>query len=1114
MTSMNVIATAIKQPITVTVGVIFSLLAGFVALKTVPIAMTPEVEDTVIAVTTTWENASPQEVESEIIDEQEERLQNVENLRRMTSISQRGQGLIRLEFHTGTNKEHALREVSDKLREVPSYPFNVDEPVISDSDPDSRDFIAWVVLRCSDSDFDIASLYDFVDKRLKPQFERIPGMAEVGIFGGREREVQIRVDPVLLAQRGISISQFVDAIQRTNDNFSGGALADGKFDIRLRAVGRFKSVEQVLDTIVRKSSAGPVYIRDVAEVVDTYKEPTSVVRSKGEPVIAVNFQREIGSNVIQVMEYLKQEIAQMNEPGGILDNQAKTLGIDGTLKLEQSYDQTEYIHQAIDLVLNNIMLGGSLATITLLLFLRSLKSVGIIALAIPISVITSIIILVALGRTINVISLAGLAFAVGMVVDNSIVVLENIYRHLEMGKKAAKAAYDGTTEVAGAVLASTLTTLIVFIPILLIQESAGQLFRDIALAICASVGLSFIISITLIPSYSVVLHGADNHHVHHYAGEGKRAVMARFFSHFFLFLTRNAVARWLIIAVFCLGTILGIYLLMPPIDYLPLGNRNIVFGILNPPPGYNLEYLMEIGGRIEDRIRPMWELDRHLKENGKEITYSPDEVGRNPFDKRPVLMDFERQQPIVPPPINNYFLVMVEGQMFHGAISSDPERVVDLIPLFQHATAPEIAPGIIAYAFQMPVFRIAGRTGSAVQVDLLGPNLDNVRSSASQLFRRIAGEYGIYTVQSEPLNFNLLSPELQVYPEFINLSDLNLSMRDLGVAVQVYGDGAFVGDYDMDGEMVDLKVISKDSIGETSLNDFGKLPVSTPNGEIVSLESISRLYRVMEADQIKRVGRQRAVTLQFTPPLGMPLQAAIGKIDSMIDNLKQTGMILPDVETQLAGSASKLDAMQTALLGDGTIEGTITSSLFLSLLVVYLLMCVLFQSWLYPFVIMISVPLATFGGFLALALVHAWSFHNRYIPIQNLDVLTILGFIILAGVVVNNAILIVHQTLNFLREKPEANGRSELRTARQSIADAVESRVRPIFMSTFTSVGGLLPLVVMPGSGSELYRGLGSVVLGGLLVSTLFTLILVPIILNVVFNIKSRFGSIVSELEI
>ncbi|MDR4504031.1 MAG: efflux RND transporter permease subunit [Candidatus Scalindua sp.] len=1111
---MNLIKKAIEQPITVAVGIILVIIAGIIAITRVPVQMTPEVEDTVIAVTTRWENASPQEVESEIIDDQEEKLQGLSNLRSMSSLSQRGQGQIRLEFATGVNKDAALREVSDKLREVPDYPEDVLEPVIDDTDPESNDYIAWFLIRTPDPDFDIQSLQDFIEDRVQPILDRVPGLSESNVLGGRERETQIHFDPVLMAQRRITVPDFIRAIQATNFNFSAGAMAQGKLDIRVRALGRFSSPDQILDTIIRQDESGPVYVRDVATVAETLKEETGFIRSNGKNVLAMNFQKEPGANVIEVMEKLKEEAGRVRAEGGILDSYAKAHGIKGGLEFFQVYDQTDYINQALDLVKSNIVFGGILAVIVLITFLRSLRSIGIIAIAIPISIVGTIVTMVALGRSVNVISLAGMAFAVGMVVDNSIVVLENIYRHMEMGKPKINAALDGAVEVSGAVLASTLTTLLVFIPILLIQEASGQLLRDIALAIIAAVGLSYIVSITVVPSGAALFLNVNGKKRLKQkkiqtgktadVSTGKLAGIIHPFrtTHYYLsnfpqylyrliyWLNGSMVRRVLIISVFIITTFLGIIVTIPPIDYLPYGNRNLTFGLLIPPPGYNVTKLKELGKRVEKKIRPFWEANKNPNGMDNHLYEVPSDTAPN----SPL---------ITPPPIKHYFQGGGRNgaTLFHGCISADPRRVTDLVALFKTSTRQDTLPGVYSFAFQSPLFRIGGRTGGAVKIDLTGFDQEDISQSASALYGTLVQEYGSTAVRPDPANFNVPAPELQIIPDLDRLTDLNLTTEDLGLTVQANGDGVlFRKDYHLGGDIIDLKLISRDAVGQTTITNFGDAKMATSDGVIMGLNTVSDFKWVREPEEIKRVDRQRAVTLEFTPPKGLPLQKAIDGINQKVSELKQANAILPGVEIQLAGSASKLTEVKEALLGDGSVLGTLTSALFLAMVIVYLLMCILFQSWIYPFVIMFSVPLATLGGFLGLALVHYWSVVNRYMPVQNLDVLTIIGFVILAGVVVNNAILIVSQTLNLLRYDRELE-------PNKAISIAVESRVRPIFMSMLTSVGGMLPLVLMPGSGAELYRGLGAVVLGGLFVSTIFTLIFVPVLLGLVFDLKGKLRS-------
>ena len=1093
---MSVVKIAIEQPITVSVCILLALVAGVVAILRVPVQMTPTVDDTVIAVSTNWENASPQEIETEVVDKQEEKLQGIANLRNMTSTSRNGQGQIRLEFETGINKEVALREVSDKLREVSDYPLQVKEPVIEASDPESNDYIAWCLLRTPDERIDMQTLSDFVEDRVKPHLERVAGMSEVNIFGGRERELQVHFDPVLLAQHQLSITAFVAALQDINKNLSAGALQQGKYDVRIRTVSRFTSPESILNAVIRKDEAGPVFVRDVATVHETFKEERSFVRHKGQKVLAMNFQREPGSNLLSVMAGLKEELKRINKVDGVLDTYAKAQGIEGGLEIIQVYDQSNYVEQAFGLVQGNIIFGGLLAVIILMIFLRSLRSIGIIAVAIPVSIVGTIVVMVSLGRSINVISLAGMAFAVGMVVDNSIVVLENIFRHMEMGKNKVRAALDGTMEVRGAVLASTLTTMLVFIPILLIQEMSGQLLRDISLAIVTSVGLSFIISITVIPSGAALFlraktkpNSEDNTAV---AAGGKFDPLALFKG---LPLALRKLSYWLnggflrrivLVLVFAIVTILGIVLTLPPIDYLPTGNRNLTFGLMIPPPGYSVQQMKDMGDRVEERVRPFW-----TDENGQPDKENMYQVPGGFFPGAPM---------VTPPGLEHYFLVGSEqGMLFHGGVSIDDKRVADVAPLFQMATSQAVLPGTFGFAFQFPLFRLGGSSGGAVKIDLVGSDLELVKQSAGALMGTLFQEYGPYATRPDPANFSVPTPEVQIKPNLLKLTDINMPVSEFGLAVQANSDGIIVGDYEWNNDIVDMKVVSKGSQVDKDLNTLDDALIATPDGSVLSIGSLSDFNVTNAPEQIKRVNRQRAVTLEFTPPAGMPLQAAIDALNEKITAMKQQGVIHPDVSVFLAGSASRLTEVKEALLGDGSFIGLTTSALFLALVVVYLLMCVLFQSWLYPMVIMVSVPLATLGGFLGLAVINLWSNLDRYMPVQNMDVLTILGLVILAGVVVNNAILIVAQTINFTND-PEYGDISY----REAIALAVESRVRPIFISTLTSVGGMLPLVLMPGSGSELYRGLGAVVLGGLIVSTIFTLVLVPALLGLVHDIRER----------
>ncbi|MEM6458373.1 MAG: efflux RND transporter permease subunit [Planctomycetota bacterium] len=1124
----RLIELAVKQPITVAVGVILAVMAGIIAMTSVPVQMSPVVDSAVVSVTTNWENASAAEIESDIIEPQERYLGEVSDLVSMTSVSQSGRGQVRLEFRTGTDINAALAEVDQKLSEVPRYPEGVDEPAVEGIDPDSVDYIAWIGLSATDPGFDSTTLHDFMERRLKPRFERIPGVLEVGIRGARESEVQVRIDPVELAQRGITYDQLVTAIERSNANFSGGRLEDGKNDLRIRSVGRFESVEEVADTVIRRDAAGPVYVRDVAEVALSFKEPTDWVKARGVLMPFFNYQLTPGGNMLETMAGIKAEVAALNRAGGLLEQEAQRLGIDGTLELVQTWDSSTYVEDAIALVRGNILIGGALAVFTLVLFLRSLRAIGVIAVAIPISVIASMVVMVALGRSINIISLAGMAFAVGMVVDNAIVVIENIFRHLEMGKPPRKAATDGAKEVAGAVLASTATTLVVFFPILLIQEQAGQLFRDIAIAIMAAVGLSLVVSLTVIPTAAaLVLRPREKRAEVPAAAEtdqpvkGPRLVLRKLrhamqkagqlpelVGGLIYALIGSWPKRLAVIGVFGVVTVGGIYLLLPPLDYLPRGNRNVAFNVMVPPPGYTLDHLQEMGEDIQAVVQPAWEAteDKFVAESRLRGRRSE---GTGQTFTVPAGDDHNPDLEVEAPLIDHHFMVAFDGRLFQAAIPRDPRKVVDVVPLLNHASRQEITSGdVFGFTFQFPLFRTGGTTGSAIKIDLAGDDLGRVGDAGRALFVRLLDEFGPGTVTPEPVNFMLPTPELRITPNDERVRDLGMARRDVGLAVAVNGDGHVMPRrFARAGELKDLKLITQDALNsEVPIEAMLNAPIAAPTGNVVDLRSLASVDRVREADQIKHADRMRAVTLQFTPPPEVPLSDAIVRVDELVAELRDEGAIDPGIEVTQAGSAGALNQIRAALLGDGTVLGTVSSSLFLAFAVVYLVMVVLFQSWVYPLVIMVSVPLATFGGFLGLAIVHEWSVADRYLPVQNLDVLTILGFVILAGVVVNNAILLVHQSLNYLRGTADDGDQTEALSPRQAVARATSSRVRPIMMSTLTSVGGMLPLVLLPGSGSELYRGLGAVVVGGLLVSTIFTLVLVPVILSVVFDAKARLG--------
>lgn len=1110
---MNVVRFCLDRPVTVSVGVILVTLFGVLALFAIPVQLTPNVDTPVITVQTRWTGANPQEIEREIVDRQEEQLQSVKWLRKLTSTSRDNSAELRLEFTQGVDKAEALREVSDKLRQVSNYPLEVDEPTVQAADSSVDNPMAWLILYADQDDEEVRKLRDFAEDFIKPYLDRVDGVASVDIYGGLEREVQVKVDAGQLASRGLTFGQVRQALRGQNENISAGTRSQGKRDYAVRTVGEYESVEDVLATVIAYTSGGPVYVRDVADVEMSFKDPEGMVRSKGQYVLAFPVRREVGANVIQVMDLLRQAVNRVNSE--VLS--ARKMRLD----LTQVYDETIYIRQAIEMVRSNIVYGSALVLGLLLVFLRSGRATAVLALSIPVSVVGTFLVIVMLGRTLNVISLAGIAFAVGDVVDSAYVVLENIFRHRQMGKPIRAAVLDGTGEVWGAVLASTLTTMAVFIPVIFIQEEAGQLFRDISIAEVAAVGLSMIVAVTVIPPLAARLLGKSRAfrrvedatpEVASSASPGapqKSDVVMRLAGVIATVVDRInglPLTRVVVIVGMSVGSLLLARVLIPEATYLPAGNRNLVFGFLLTPPGYSLDEFRRMADVIEKSVSPYWKAEpgspEHAELDRKWIAQTEAQLASNQIAavNNPGLNTLERSRVrrewLTPPPlVDNFFFVAFDGGCFMGCSSRDPARVKPLVNLL--GTAGRGIPGTFPVFFQSQLFSFGG--GNNAEVQVRGDDLDEVTRAASALQMECMKRFGF--PRASPSNFALGRPEVRIVPDRERAADLGLTVVDVGLIVEACVDGAYVGDFrQAGGDTIDISLYAKDQKNRPT-QEIEMLPVYTPRGGVVSLASMARLTDTAAQEQINHVERQRAVTLEITPPESMALEGVIRQIKDEIEpNLRAQGAIGPGVLVSLTGNADKLVAARNALVGEWTgwnftsLRNIVNGRFFLSVIIVYLLMCALYESWLYPFVIMFSVPLSVFGGFLGLALAHWGTLLSTDQPVQQLDVLTFLGFVMLVGLVVKNAILLVEQSLVHLREYGMAT--------RAAIHEAVRVRVRPVCMTSLTSVFGLLPLALMPGAGSELYRGLAAVILGGMVVSTLGTFILVPCVLGFTLDLR------------
>ncbi len=1034
---MDIVQYSLEKPVSVAVAVILLVTFGLIGLNKLPVQLTPDVETPNITVQTVWGGATPHEIEKEIIEKQEETLKGLQGLTKMESSSYNSFGEITLSFELDTIVDDALLRVSNKMNEVSGYPDNAQKPSIEAAGANSNPIIWMVVKPTVENKENIIHYLTYFENNIRQSFERIKGVGSVLIFGGTSEEFHVTLDMEKMAQNKISINQLSGVIQDANTTTSAGVLGIGRKNYRIRTIGQFQSIDDALDVVVYDDGLKRVYLRDIATIEKGYDKESAAVLHNGEQILVLGLRKETGANVLEMSDRVDAEVNRLN---------AEVLG-EKNIYIEMVYDQRAYINTAIDLVKKNVLIGALLAVCVLLTFLRSMRTTFTTAIAIPISVIGTFIFLWLAGRNLNVVSLAGISFAVGMLVDNSIVVLENIDRHRKLGKKAYQAALDGAKEVWGAVFASTATTVAVFLPVIFMQEEAGQLFRDIAIAITFSIMISLLVSISVIPTLINLLYRKRDYE-NKKQNLMQRSIVGPIFVSGIMAISglcqKNILTRLVTVILFTTLSIGLIDRLRPDAEYLPKGNQNFILNILVPPPGYSVDKFKEMG--------------RHIYTESKPYYGSEAKEGKDGF-----------------PPIKQMFFVGADRFTLFGGISDHEERAAELIPLFSRIM--NSIPGIFGISFQSSIFAQGLGAAKSVDVNISGDNINHIAGAAMNLFGAIQQKIAGSNVRPIP-SLETSYPEILVIPNKEKLASSGLSEKDLGVYVDILMDGRKIDDFSPQGtKEIDLVVKGRDT-DFTTPEDILEATIVNAYGDLIKVGDVADLEYSQSMPQINHLERKRTITLQVSLPDDLPLQSAIEIIENELVAPMSSGGKLDKVSITIAGNADKLKETGEAMKWN----------LLLALLITYLLLSALFENFFYPLIILFSVPLAAAGGFVGLVAV------NTFVKAQGFDVLAMLGFIILIGTVVNNAILIVHQSLN--------NVRYAGMKGMDAISDSVRTRIRPIFMSATTSVLAMSPLVVATGSGSELYRGLGSILLGGLTMSTMFTLFVIPALLAFVIRFE------------
>ncbi|MFT7193731.1 efflux RND transporter permease subunit [Rheinheimera aquimaris] len=1038
----------IRRGTILTVAVLIICVLGIVAALRIPVQMIPDLEVRTISVVTGWPGATPQDVEKEILIEQERYLRTLPNLKRMVSRASTGSAEIELEFPFGVDVNEALIRVSNALSQVPSYPENVDQPRLFSSSFSNNAFMFFrlMPLRGNPLTLDMDMLRDYAEDYVRPRMERVPGVSEVGVSGGAERQVQIRLDPGRLAQRGISLTQVRDAIRQRNRDSSAGDIDSGKRRYLLRMVGRFNELTELENLILSQQGDMQVRLKDVASIELDHFEVRDLAYTDGERTLGLSVRREPGSNVIDIKRQMMQVVAQINRD---------MLAANG-LQLTLISDDVRYVEDSVANVWTNLALGAMLATLVLFLFLRSGRATLVGVMGVPICTIAAFLGLLAFGRTINVISLAGIAFAIGMTMDNTIVVLESIEQARRRGLDRIEGAIAGVREVWPAVLASTLTTVLVFVPILFVEQEAGQLYSDIAIAIGAAIIASMLVAVLVVPAAIARL------------GFGKRSAMQQTDAvqppGVLLNLVNGIISSRLRRRVTLQATVLltlgAAWFLLPPAEYLPEGEEPKAFSSMIAPPGYNLSEMAAIATELRE--------------------YLSAQVERDPAD-------FDRGDTGMPA-LKYYSLSVSVGRI---RVLSEPVRPDDIEAMMSAMTALfRQYPGMRAFSSRGSIISSNDGGTRAVALDISGPDLASLYATADAAYVAAGQLFDQPQLNSEPSSLSLDQPLVEIRPRWQRLAELNFSAADFGFAVSALSDGAFVDEFFINDDKVDIFLFSKAG-NEQSLARLAQTPLLTPGGAVLPLGSLADLAEVADSDTLRRVDGRRTVTLYIIPPRSVALETAVATVQQqLVPQLQRDGAIGADVTLDISGASDQLDETRAAL----------GSNFAVAVLLIYLLLVAIFSHWGYPLFILATVPLGLAGALVGLTAVNGVSSMLAYVGLggfhQPFDMITMLGFLILLGTVVNNPILIVDQSRHNLQ-----SGRQSVQ---QAVAQAVATRLRPILMSTATTIFGLAPLVLIPGEGTELYRGVGIIVLCGLLFSTLISLTFLPALLVSVLEIKTK----------
>lgn len=1025
---------SIHRPVTILMGSMIAILLGAIAFMQIPVDLMPETVYPTLSVTMAYEGVAPEEMETLVTRPLEETLSSTPGIERITSSSFEGTSQVRLEFMWGTNLDEAANEIRSRLdRRRNLLPEDAEPPTLYKFDVTQYPIMFATVAA---SDMDPRELRHFAEKNIQYRIERAEGIAQARVSGGLRRQIQVELDLKKLRALNLSVAQVVATLRRENLNRPVGPVREGRYEVLLRTTGEFRSLEDILNVGVATRQGVPVYLRDVAEVKDTHEDVRYIVTVDGNPAVRLFVYKQSGANTVAAAEAVREEMLRIERDYP-------------NIQIDPAWDSSEFIKASINNVQNATLQGGALAILVLLFFLRSFSSTLIIGTAIPICVISTFALMFFNGFTLNTVSFGGLALGVGMLVDSAIVVLENIYRHREAGADRIAAAVEGSREVATAIIASTLTTIAVFVPVLFMGGMSAQTFKQLAWVVSFSLLASLIVALTVVPTLCARFLGSRGGAERGLGGWAGR--MQEKMADSYAGIVEWSLSHRIPVVLSAVLMFAGSLYIIPLIgvELEPEVDEGQIDVDVELEPGTRVEVTHAVVERLVNQIR----------EVVPEARYIMTEAG--------------------------------SGSTFRYEGQNQGEMRIDLVPVSErNRSAGDVAQQIRGIIQSEPGLEVRirvrggtrGRRGSddsdRLSVQVRGHEMEVIEVLAEQvleIMRRTEGAAGP-RISRQP-GF----PEMLVSVDRAKATSLGLSVAEVADTLETAVGGTRASMFREQGDEYDILVRLREE-DRLALSKVGEVPIILPDGSMIRAESVTRLRRQEGPTQIYRIDQERSILVSAAVEEDYDMGTVVAKLRQEIATLNK-----PDDYEIIFGG--EYEEQQEAFRD-------MTAAAILALVLVYMVMASQFESLRDPFIILFSIPLAAIGVTVTLLLTDT-----------TFNMQGFLGMIVLVGIVVNNAIVLIDYT-NLLR-------RERHMPLREAVITAGQRRLRPILMTTITTVLGLTPMALGIGEGSELQVPLARVVIGGLTASTMITLVFIPVVYYTAesFSLRKRPVPAADELQ-